>query len=85
MASKSTEALNEEAAGWFARLQNSAAPESVVREFERWMDADPARAVGEETMVAEHGEARAQMMLRKREADVGADAGGFTGADDDDG
>jgi transmembrane sensor len=45
MASQETKLLNDEAAAWFARLQNSAAPADDQRAFEVWIEADPARAV----------------------------------------
>jgi transmembrane sensor len=45
MGHRTTEALNEEAAAWFARLQRPDLAAEERRAFDAWIDADPARAV----------------------------------------
>jgi len=45
MARRATEALNEDAAAWFARLQRADLAPEERRAFDAWIDADPARAV----------------------------------------
>jgi transmembrane sensor len=45
MAAKDTQAVNEEAAAWFARFQNSHASLQDERAFLDWVEADPAHAV----------------------------------------
>lgn len=45
MAPRTTEALNQEAAAWFARLQRPDLADEDRRAFDAWIDAEPARAV----------------------------------------
>jgi hypothetical protein len=47
--------------------------------------AEHAGAIGEQSVIAEHDKTRVDVVPRERETDVGADAGGLAGADDDDG
>ena len=45
MAHRTTEALNEDAAAWFSRLQRVDLAPEERRAFDTWIDADPAHAV----------------------------------------
>jgi transmembrane sensor len=45
MAAKDTQAVNEEAAAWFARFQNAHASLQDECAFQDWVEADPAHAV----------------------------------------
>ena len=47
--------------------------------------AELARSIGEQPVIGEHREPRADVVLRERETDVGADPGGLAGSHDDDG